>query len=59
VGPRVGLDAVVNRKISSPYRESKPSRPACNLAANWFHSSSYCMRVLTSELGLPTFRIQE
>jgi len=24
VGPRAGLDAVVRREISSPYRDSKP-----------------------------------
>jgi len=27
MGPRVGLDAVVKRKITSPHRESNPRTP--------------------------------
>jgi hypothetical protein len=32
VGPRAGLDAVPNRKIPSPRRESNPDHPIVNLA---------------------------
>jgi len=31
MGPRAGLDAVVNRKIPSPCRESNPDCPAPSL----------------------------
>jgi hypothetical protein len=33
VGPRTGLDVVVERKIPSPRRESNSSRPARSLVA--------------------------
>jgi len=32
-GPRSGLDAVLKRKILSPYWESDPGYPACSLVA--------------------------
>jgi hypothetical protein len=35
VGPRAGLDAVVQRKISCPCRESNPSRPVACRYTDW------------------------
>jgi len=31
VGHRAGLDVMVKKKISSPYRESNPGHPSCSL----------------------------
>jgi hypothetical protein len=54
VGPRAGLDAMTMRKISSPCRESNPSRPACSLVATLTQLSRLLAGMITSQYSKVT-----